>query len=89
MTEIIQLTSGKYVLSVLSQEKKKCQSLVRTWKEKTEVQRKSNVTHQKKSKLLNTEGEKQERTTQENGTRFLPPTPEETWIFNQDFKHGF
>ena len=69
--------------------KKKCQSLVRTWKEKTEVQRKSNVTHQKKSKLLNTEGEKQERTTQENGTRFLPPTPEETWIFNQDFKHGF
>ena len=46
MTEIIQLTSGKYVLSVLLQEKrKKCQSLVRTWKEKTDIQRKSNVTH--------------------------------------------
>ena len=44
--------------------KKKCQSLVRTWKEKSKVQRKSSVTHQKKPKLLSTEGKKQERTRQ-------------------------
>ena len=73
MTEIIQLTSGKYVLSVLFlEEKKRGQCLLRTWKEKTKVQRESNVTHQKKSKLLNTEREKQERTTQAKWHEFSP-----------------
>ena len=51
-------------LSFYRKKKNKCQSVVRTWKEKSEVQRKSSVTHQKKPKLLNTEGKKQERTRQ-------------------------
>ena len=52
--------------------KKRGQCLLRTWKEKTKVQRESNVTHRKKSKLLNREGEKQERTTQAKWHEFSP-----------------